>query len=195
MWDQRYSEDQYAYGTEPNEFLAAYASKLKGPALCLAEGEGRNGVFLATLGLQVTGIDSSEIGLAKAQKLAQSKKVSIETIVADLSDFDLGENAYQSIVSIFAHFPRDLRRSLYARCLKALQPGGIFLLEAYTEEQLSFGTGGPKDRDMLVTLDSLKEDFQGCEIELLQRIERQVVEGTYHTGLASVAQFIARKPE
>ncbi|WP_345785640.1 class I SAM-dependent methyltransferase [Pelagicoccus sp. SDUM812003] len=195
MWDQRYAQEGYAYGIEPNAFLAENAYRLASPTLSLAEGEGRNAVFLAKQGLRVTGIDSSSVGLGKAQALSEQEGVSIETVVADLSDCDLGKDRYRSLVSIFAHFPSAWRKGLYQRCLAALRPGSIILLEAYTPEQLELGTGGPKDPDLLVTLDSLREDFEGCEILLSRTVKRPVNEGRLHTGLASVAQFIARAPD
>jgi cyclopropane fatty-acyl-phospholipid synthase-like methyltransferase len=193
MWNQRYSNDEFAYGTEPNSFLVANARLLTGPVLSLAEGEGRNAVFLASLGLDVLGVDGSEVGLAKAQKLAESKGVRISIEVADLATYEPPSNFYGSVVSISAHLPSDVRRRLYPLVEKSLKPGGIILLEAYSKSQLARNTGGPKDPDMLMTADGIVNEFPHCEVILCQEIEREVVEGEFHTGLASVVQFIGRK--
>ena len=193
MWNQRYGGDGFAYGTEPNSFLAENAKLLTGPVLSLAEGEGRNAVFLASLGLDVLGVDGSEVGLAKAQRLADLKGVQIKTEVADLATYDPPANFYGSVVSIFAHLPSDVRRRLYRSVEQSLKPGGIILLEAYSKSQLSRDTGGPKDPDMLMTAVDIKMEFPNCEVILCHEIEREVVEGEFHTGMASVVQFIGKK--
>ena len=193
MWNQRYGIDGFAYGTEPNSFPAENAKRLTGPVLSLAEGEGRNAVFLASLGLDVLGVDGSEVGLAKAHKLAKSKGVSIRTEVADLATYEPLANCYGSVVSISAHLPSDVRRRLYPQVEQSLKPGGIILLEAYSKSQLSRDTGGPKDPDMLMTVEDIKKEFPNCEAILCHEIEREVVEGEFHTGLASVVQFIGKK--
>ena len=195
MWDQRYAVDEYIYGTEPNSFLAEHAGMLKGPVLSLAEGEGRNAVFLASLGLKVHGVDGSNVGLVKAQALARSKGVEIQTEVADLRVFEPAANHYGSVVSIFAHLPGAIREKLYPLVEQSLKPGGILLLEAYSEDQLSRDTGGPKDADMLMTRTKIEREFPHCEPILLRELEREVCEGIYHTGVASVVQFIGRKKD
>lgn len=192
MWNERYSSEEYIYGTEPNSFLAGHAQQLAGPVLSLAEGEGRNAVFLASLGLTVHGVDASEVGLAKAQALARMRGVTIRTELADLAVFEpVGH--YGSIVSIFAHLPSSIRQRLYPRLEHSLQPGGLILLEAYSEKQPRYATGGPKDIDMLMSVAKIGQGFPDCEPLLLREIERDVIEGSYHTGLASVVQFIGRK--
>ncbi|HEY5703945.1 MAG TPA: class I SAM-dependent methyltransferase [Terrimicrobiaceae bacterium] len=193
MWNQRYSSDEFAYGTEPNSFLAQNANILIGPVLSLAEGEGRNAVFLASLGLDVLGVDGSEVGLAKAQKLATSRGLVIRTEVADLATYEPPENFYGSVVSISAHLPSDIRKRLHRLVERCLKPGGIILLEAYTKAQVARNTGGPKDLDMLMARMDLEKEFPNCEPILSQEIERDVIEGKFHTGLASVVQFIARR--
>jgi len=193
MWNERYGSDEFAYGTEPNSFLAENAALLTGPVLSLAEGEGRNAVFLASLGLDVLGVDGSEVGLAKAHRLAESRGVSIRTEVADLAMYEPPASFYGSVVSISAHLPGDVRRRLYPLVERCLKPGGIILLEAYSRSQLSRSTGGPKDPDLLMTVENIKHEFPDCEVLLCQEIEREVVEGEFHTGLASVVQFIGKK--
>ncbi|TKB65345.1 MAG: class I SAM-dependent methyltransferase [Nitrospira sp.] len=193
MWNERYTVDKYIYGTEPNSFLAEHAEMLSGPVLSLAEGEGRNAVFLASLGLKVHGVDGSDVGLAKAQALARSKGVEIQTEVVDLGMYEPEANHYGSVVSISAHLPSAVREKLYPLVARCLRPGGLILLEAYSENQLARDTGGPKDSDMLMTRAKIEREFPNCEPILLRELEREVCEGTYHTGVASVVQFIGRK--
>ncbi len=193
MWNERYSAKEYIYGTEPNAFLAEHAGMLQGPVLSLAEGEGRNAVFLATLGLDVHGVDGSDVGLAKAQALARSKNVSIRTDVADLGQFVPAENSYGSVVSISAHLPSSIRNRLYPLVERCLKPGGIIMLESYSEAQLARDTGGPKDADMLMTPAKIRTEFPNFEPLLLRELDRELREGTYHTGVASVVQFIGKK--
>ena len=195
MWNERYAADEYIYGREPNEFLAEHAGMLVGPVLSLAEGEGRNAVFLASLGLHVHGVDGSDVGLTKAQQLARSKGVEIQTEVADLGVFEPKANHYGAVISISAHLPGAIRRKLYPLVERCLKPGGIIILEAYAEAQLARDTGGPKDLDMLMTKAKIEREFPNCEPVLLRELEREVREGTYHTGMASVVQFIGRKKE
>jgi SAM-dependent methyltransferase len=193
MWNERYASNEFAYGTEPNSFLVQNASLLTSPVLSLAEGEGRNAVFLASLGLDVLGVDASDVGLAKAQNLAASRGLAIRTEVADLTAYELPENHYGSVISISAHLPSKVRDRLYPQVERSLKTGGIILLEAYTKAQISRNTGGPKDSDMLMDLAELEQQFPNCEPILTREIEREVVEGKFHTGLACVVQFIARK--
>jgi SAM-dependent methyltransferase len=194
MWNERYAGADYFYGTEPNTFLAEQATRLTGPVLSLAEGEGRNAVYLASLGLDVLGVDSSEVGLAKAQKLAATKGVSIRTAVTDLADYSPPENHFGSVISIFAHLPSRLRQRLYPLIERALKPGGILLLEAYTLGQLPKTTGGPKDPDLLVSATGLRNEFPHLEVVLARELDRDVAEGGHRAGgLGSVVQFIACK--
>jgi cyclopropane fatty-acyl-phospholipid synthase-like methyltransferase len=193
-WNDRYAGDEFIYGTHPNEFLAAHATTLRGPVLSIAEGEGRNAVFLAKLGYQVHGVDGSAVGLAKAQSLAAAQGVEIQTEVADLAVYQPRPRFYNSVISISAHLPATIRHRLYPLLEECLLPNGLLLLEAYSENQLSKNTGGPQDPDMLLTVAKIQQEFPHLEPILLQEIERDVSEGTHHTGHASVVQFIGRKP-
>jgi SAM-dependent methyltransferase len=157
------------------------------------EREGRNAIFLASLGLDVLGVDASDVGLAKAQKLAASKGLAIRTEVADLASYEPLENHYGSVISISAHLPSHLRNRLYPLIARSLKPGGVILLESYAKSQLSRNTGGPKDPDLLMDVAEIEQQFPNCEPILAQEIEREIIEGKFHTGLASVVQFIARK--
>lgn len=194
MWNERYAGDEYIYGTEPNTFLAEHAQTLTGPVLSLCEGEGRNAVFLASLGFEVLGADSSDVGLAKAQKLAAAKGVRIRTTVTDLADYAPPANVFGSVISIFAHLPSTLRARLYPLVERSLKPGGLILLEAYTLAQLPKDTGGPKDPDMLMSAASLRKEFPHCEVILARELDRDIAEGQHRSsGVGSVVQFIARK--
>jgi SAM-dependent methyltransferase len=194
MWDERFSEPGYAYGTDPNEFLVSVADRIpRGKVLCLAEGEGRNAVYLAGLGYEVTAVDTSTVGLEKAESLARERGVNIETVRADLADYPIEATAWQGIVSIFCHLPPVTRAALHERCLRGLAPGGVFILEGFTPRQLELGTGGPKSRELLMELDIVRQELPGLRLEIGREIEREVVEGKYHTGTASVVQVLAVK--
>ncbi len=193
FWNKRYSRDSYLYGKNPNSFLAEHYNLLSGPVLSLSEGEGRNAVFLATRGLDVLGVDISMVALEKAQKLAQSRGVVINTRVIDLAIFEPEENYYGSVISISAHLPSSVRNKLYPLIERTLKTNGILILEAYSENQLSRDTDGPKDADMLMTTDKLTREFPNLEPLLLCEVEREVSEGEGHAGTASVVQLIARK--
>jgi SAM-dependent methyltransferase len=197
MWDQRYGEPGFAYGTEPNEFLAANAERYlpaNGEVLCVAEGEGRNAVFLARRGFRVTGVDSSAVGLAKARGLAEQNGVAIETVVADLADFDLGDGRWDGIVSIWCHTPPTLRARLHRSMVTALRPGGVLLLESYTPKQLEYRTGGPASADWMMTLAAARDELAGLDLLQAEEKDREVHEGKYHDGLSAVLQVVARKP-
>ncbi|MCO7187023.1 MULTISPECIES: class I SAM-dependent methyltransferase [unclassified Pseudoalteromonas] len=195
MWDTRFAESDYAYGTEPNDFLKAQVKQLKGKrVLSLAEGEGRNAVYLAKLGFNVTAVDASIKGIEKAQQLAQASGVSINFIQADLASFDLGREQWDNIIAIFAPFGQGLRAKLHQRVVQALVPGGVFLTEAYSPEQIQFGTGGGKDVDTMLTAAQLAQELRGVKWTLLEQLERSVVEGRYHTGMAAVVQGVGVKP-
>ena len=194
MWDKRFSEPGYAYGTEPNRFLASVADRIpRGKVLCLAEGEGRNAVYLAGLGYQVTAVDTSTVGLAKAEALAHERGVSIETVNADLSEYPIEAGEWQGVVSIFCHLPPVVRAALHERCLRGLAPGGVFALEGFTPRQLELGTGGPKSRELLMELEIIRQELPGLRLEIGREIEREVVEGKYHGGIAAVVQILAVK--
>jgi len=194
MWDERYASVEYAFGTQPNDFLveaSAYAPA-GGHIVSLGEGEGRNGVWLAERGFRVTAIDGSAVGLAKAARLAASRGVQLETVVGDLAEVALPQQA-DAIISIFCHMPSDLRRQVYQRAQSALQPGGIAIIEAYHPSQIGYSTGGPKDDDLLVTLSDLSDEWDACECVVGRELVREVNEGVRHTGAAAVTQAVFRK--
>lgn len=195
FWNQRYSEATYAYGTEPNDFLAsADLSSFSGKVLCIAEGEGRNAVYLAGLGFDVTATDQSEEGLKKAAALAAQKNVNLHTVCCDILDFDFGTQQWDGIVSIFGHLPAAVRNVVHNHIKTAIKPGGFLLMEAYDTAQLKYESGGPKDPDMLFDLEDLDADFSDAfEWMHLTQLQREVSEGGYHTGMASVVQAFGIK--
>jgi SAM-dependent methyltransferase len=195
FWNERYANEHYLYGTKPNDHVAAMAARIPaGPVLCLAEGEGRNAVFLAGRGHAVTAVDRSSEGIAKARALAATKGIPLTTHVADLADFTITPAAWSGIVATWAHLPRPLRRNVHAAVVAGLKPGGIFILEAYTPAQIAYGTGGPKDPALCMKLADLREELTGLELLVAQECEREVHEGTGHTGRAAVVQICGRKP-
>ena len=196
FWDERYDTDHFFYGTEPNEFLREQASALPpgGTVLCLAEGEGRNAVFLAAAGHRVVALDQSPVGLQKAERLAADKGVPLATVCANLADYRIEAQGWDAIVSIWCHLPPELRASVHRQVVEALKPGGVLLLEAYTPEQLKHGTGGPSSAEMMPTLAQLRQDLVGLDLIHAVELERSVHEGKGHGGLSAVVQVIARKP-
>jgi SAM-dependent methyltransferase len=195
MWDERYAAEEYAYGKEPNEFLVSVTDQLpKGKTLCLAEGEGRNAVYLASQGHQVTAVDASVEGMKKAARLAAERSVQIETVVSDLAHFDIQPDSWDVIVSIFAHMPPALRKPLHRKVVRGLRSGGVFVLEAYIPKQLEFKTGGPPHAEFMMSLALLEEELAGLQFTHAMELERVVVEGLYHTGKGAVVQIVGVKP-
>ncbi len=195
MWEERYGADVYLYGTEANGFLRERVDELpRGSVLCLAEGEGRNAVYLAGTGRDVHSVDLTESGVAKTLRLAAEHGVEVGAVTADLAAHDLGVEQWDGIVSIFAHMPPLVRRDLHSRVVEALKPGGVFLLEAYTPDQIGRGTGGPPVAEMMMSLELLRDELAGLEFVHAVEVERDVVEGIGHTGVGAVVQVVARKP-
>lgn len=196
MWEERYGTDEYVFGTEPNDFLRENVAELPvGNVLCLAEGEGRNAVFLAEQGFSVSSVDITEAGVAKTLRLARERGVRVNAVTGDLADFDLGKSKWDAIVSIFAHTPLPIRVDLHRRVVDALVPGGIFLLEAYTPAQVGRGTGGPQVPELTMTAGGLRTELEPLDFLVIDELERDVIEGPGHTGLGAVVQVIARKAE
>ena len=194
-WDERYSASDYFYGKEPNDFLREQIKRLPagGKVLCLAEGEGRNAVYLAREGFQVTAVDGSRVGLQKLEALAKDSGVSVKTVCADLADFTIEPQAWDAIIAIWCHLPSTLRRKVHAASVQALRKGGAFLLEAYRPEQLKYGTGGPKDPDFLMNLEILRPELTGLRLEVEIEKDREIHEGKGHQGPSSVVQVMGFK--
>jgi SAM-dependent methyltransferase len=194
FWDQRYAEDAFAYGTEPNDFLRDVAPQLsRGRAIAVAEGQGRNAVFLAQQGLETLAMDMSAVGLQRAEGLAQLKGTRITTQVGDLADWDPGDAAADVVVAIWCHLPSQLRRRVHPAFCRWLRPGGALVLECYRQEQVVLGTGGPKDADLLPTLAELQEDFASLDLRICREVSRDVHEGPYHHGPSATLQVLGFK--
>ncbi|MGB1310672.1 MAG: class I SAM-dependent methyltransferase [Leucothrix sp.] len=196
MWNARYSTEEYVYGTTPNDFLFEMSRYIKGPnVLCLAEGEGRNAVFLAREGFQVSAVDASAVGLEKAEILADESYVNINTQVADLANYDIAVDGWDGIVSIFCHLPPPIRRQLHRKVVAGLKPGGALILEAYRPKQLKFKTGGPPESEFMMSLDDLKDELEGLEFYHGAELDREISEGRLHAGVGAVVQLVAIKPD
>lgn len=193
FWNERYKEEIFVYGIEANDFLREQSFPEGSKILCLAEGEGRNGVFLAEQGHDVTCVDYSEEGVRKMSQLAEIKGVVIHPVCADLNKFELQENSWDGIVMIFGHLPTALREKVHGQFFKALKPGGKLVLEAYHKSQLNYKTGGPMTETMLYSEEELRADFHEFKHLLINQLEREVYEGEFHFGNAAVIQVIGRK--
>jgi SAM-dependent methyltransferase len=193
FWNAHYGTNEYAYGTEPNDFLKEQTFPSNGKILCLAEGEGRNSVFLAKQGYEVTGVDFSQAGIEKINRLAEENGVEVTTICADLAEFDCGENNWDGIVLIFAHLPLAVREKVHHQLYNALKPGGKLVVEAYRKEQLEYQTGGPKTFDLLYSKELLATDFNLFRKLSVAEKTRDVHEGKYHFGTAAVVQVVGVK--
>ena len=194
-WDERYGVDEYVYGKGPNLFLKENFKKIpKGNVLCVADGEGRNGVWLAKNGYNVTSIDFSPKAIEKTNRLALENNVSVKTICNDILNYNFGENKYDGIVSIFVHFKIDTINGLHSKYLKALKPNGVFFMEVFAKEQLLLKTGGPKDIALLYDTQDIQSSIPYGEIELLKKDIVYLHEGEMHDGKAVVVRAIVRKP-
>lgn len=195
MWDERYSNKEYVYGKEPNSFLRDWLSILpsKGKVLCLAEGEGRNAVFLSENKFDVCAVDSSIEGKRKAIRLATEKFVNIDYKIQHLEEFDYQISVWDGVVSIFAHTSKTSQKMIFNNVRKSLKVGGVFLIEGYSVKQLGNKTGGPRSADMMFDLEEVQGYFQGFEVILARNLTREVNEGLFHTGTSDVIQFICKR--
>lgn len=195
-WDQRFSDPAYLFGTEPNAYLASHR-QLFAPgktALAVADGEGRNSVWLARQGLSVEAFDISAVGVAKAQQLAQRAAVAVNFKVCDCDAWDWQPEAYDYVVAIFIQFADPaMRHRLFANMIAALKPGGYLILQGYTPKQLDYNTGGPGVLDHLYTEELLREAFKRLDIVELQMAETVLNEGRQHVGPSAVVGMVARK--
>jgi cyclopropane fatty-acyl-phospholipid synthase-like methyltransferase len=193
-WNSRFSVPDYLFGTAPNTFLAAQAPRLRAGqhALCVADGEGRNSVWLAERGLEVTAFDFSPVAVEKAQRLAGARGVRVEYHVATVYDWRWEDGAYDVVAAIFVQFADPAMRSfMFERMAAALKPGGLLLIEGYTPKQLQYGTGGPKQLNQLYTEALLRESFASLEILELRHYEAELNEGSRHQGMSAVVDLVA----
>lgn len=198
-WDARFDTDTYIFGTAPADFLVAQQDRLKAAAgqnaLAIADGEGRNSVFMAECGLNVTAMDSSEKGLEKARKLASDRKADIDFQKADLKTWDWAENQWDIVVAIFIQFADpQFRSEIFSGLKRTVKPGGLILLHGYTPKQVEYGTGGPPTPEVMYTEDLLRDAFGDMQIETLKAYEKVIDEEPGHSGLSALIDLVARKP-
>lgn len=194
FWDSRYSEQEFAYGTEPNKFLKEHLENLKpGKALFLGEGEGRNAVYAATLGWQVDAVDFSSSARVKALKLAEEKKVNINYEVCDLNDYQFKENYYDLVVMIFLHLPVGLREKVFYNSIRSLRENGRIIIEAFSKQQIKNASGGPRSTDLLYSEQDILDLVKGLNTELIETKIINLDEGQHHKGKADVIRFVGVK--
>jgi 2-polyprenyl-3-methyl-5-hydroxy-6-metoxy-1,4-benzoquinol methylase len=196
MWDERYAGDEYLFGTEPNCFLVSQQHILKSGMSCLAlaDGEGRNGVWLAHQGLQVLSVDASKVALDKANKLAVQSGATLDFELVDLEHWEWGGARFDMVVAIFIQFaPPALREQMFANIKHCLKPGGMLLLQGYTPRQLKYKTGGPPVADNMYTETILRVAFDDMEWLHFAEHDKEIREGAGHSGMSALIDLVARK--
>jgi SAM-dependent methyltransferase len=193
FWNQRYGAHENVYGYEPNEFFKEQLDKqTPGSLLLPADGEGRNGVYAATKGWDVTAFDFSDVARDKALEFASKMNVQIEYTVADINNYQFPRQ-FDVIALIYIHLDPAARVRFHKRCLDALLPGGLLILEGFSKEQINNTTGGPKDLSMLHSLKDTLHDFAAAEILLSKRLTTQLNEGPFHSGRSDIIRLVIRK--
>lgn len=198
-WNERYANDEYAYGEQPNKYLEEQLKQLPaGSILFPAEGEGRNAVFAAKQGWKVFAFDISLEGQKKAQRLAERNQVTIDYQVGEFEKLNYGAGQFDAIALIYAHFPASIKSNLHKALSKYLRKGGTIIFEAFSKKHLQYlalneKVGGPKDIDSLFSIEEIRADFADYDFIELAETEVDLNEGLYHNGLGSVIRFVARK--
>ncbi|HEV8502648.1 MAG TPA: class I SAM-dependent methyltransferase [Casimicrobiaceae bacterium] len=196
-WNTRYARDDYLFGEAPNAFLRRQAHWLKpgGSVLCVADGEGRNSVWLAEQGFDVTAFDFAPNALAKATRLARQRNVIVDHRPGDMDTWPWSARQYDALVAVFIQFMAPRRReAAFAGMMSAVAPGGIFVLEGYRPEQVDYRTGGPPDRENMYTREWLSSTFTGWELLVLDDYDAAIGEGSAHLGMSALIDLVARKP-
>jgi SAM-dependent methyltransferase len=196
MWDQRFAEEGFAYGESPNAFFKEALGKLyPGKLLLPAEGDGRHALHAAALGWTVDALDFSEVAQKKTLARAATLGLSLRYDVMDLADYvPVQGGVYDAVGLVYVHLPPALRKAFHQRIVTALKPGGRVILFAYHARQLSRGTGGPAQPELLFTADQLRGDFLGLEMEILDERVETLDEGKYHQGVSELVRMVGRKP-
>jgi cyclopropane fatty-acyl-phospholipid synthase-like methyltransferase len=197
MWNERYAAPGFLFGTEPAAFLKEQGAYLApgAKALAVADGEGRNSVYLAQQGLAVTAMDGSDVAVEKARALAAERGVAVDFHVADIRTWDWTPETFDLVVAIFIQFaPPAGRATIFAGMQQTLKPGGVLLLHGYRPEQVDYGTGGPPQREHMYTEALLQEAFEDMEILRLATYDRMIEEGTGHSGMSALIDLVAKKP-
>ncbi len=197
QWNTRFQSENYVYGKNPNVFLEEVQKKLQltGEALAIAEGEGRNAVFLAEQGMNVTAWDYAESGLTKTKKLGEERGVNVHTELVDLNEATWNKDMWDEIICIFGHFPKELRKKTLLGVKDAIKPGGYFITEVYSHRQIPYNSGGPRDLELLYSPEEFLQTFADWRIVHFFMGEVVRHEGELHNGLAHVIQFVGQKPE
>jgi len=197
FWNERFDKEEFIFGKEPNEYLVDQSKRFLTPGnkvLCIADGEGRNGVWLAKQGMHVVGFDASDIALAKAKQFAKDNRVEVEYSFSDTDSFTWQTNTYDAVIGIFIQFADpEMRARIFSQAHQALKPGGIFILQGYTPKQLEYKTGGPSLIEHLYTEEMIRELAEEFEILDLQCYEKELSEGARHTGMSALLGMVARK--
>jgi cyclopropane fatty-acyl-phospholipid synthase-like methyltransferase len=192
-WDKRYDSDEYIYGLKPNQFLSININTLKpGKILLPGDGEGRNSIYAAKLGWEVTAFDYSNSGKEKALKLTESYNLEINYEISDVNNFQT-KKSFDVISIVFLHLTKETRIPFHKNLYKFLNPGGKVILECFSKSQIKNNSGGPKNLDLLYSIEDIKTDFSEYQIELLEETQVNLDEGPLHQGIANVIRLIARK--
>ncbi|KUG25467.1 hypothetical protein ASZ90_004702 [hydrocarbon metagenome] len=194
MWDERFAKKEYAYGKAPNEFFKQEIDKITpGRLLLLGEGEGRNGIYAATFGWIVDAVDWSIKGKEKAEQLALEQGVKINYIISDLSEYKPRENYYDAIGLVFIHLEPELRFRIHRNVTRSLKSGGVVILESYEKEQLNNSSGGPKDSELLYSLEDIFSDFYDLDILSFSKESVLLNESKIHSGTAEIIRYVGKK--
>jgi ubiquinone/menaquinone biosynthesis C-methylase UbiE len=194
FWNERFDSEEYVYGTEPNQFYREELKKLSpGKILFPAEGEGRNAVYAATKGWQVTAFDSSSVAKTKAEKLARKKNVEIAYSISEYENISFPKESFNCLVLIFAHMPPPKRKEYHQKLASFLKPGGTLILEGFAKKQIRNNTGGPRNVDMLFSEEELRNDFNFFSDLHITETDVKLDEGTFHQGKASVIRVVGKK--
>lgn len=197
FWNERFDKAEFIFGKEPNEYLVEKAQQYLKPGnkvLCIADGEGRNGVWLAKQGMQVISFDASDVALAKAKQFAKENQVEVEYTFSDTDSFEWHPNTYDAVIAIFIQFADPaMRERIFQNTYETLKPGGTFILQGYTPKQLEYKTGGPSLIDHLYTEDLILDLAKEFRILELVAYEKELSEGPRHTGMSALVGLVAQK--
>lgn len=195
FWEQKFADEQYKYGKEPNDFFKQTLDSLPpGKVLLPGEGEGRNAVYAARRGWDVDAVDFTSNGKNKAIKLAREQNVHINYYVEDITECTPKKEHYDAVALIFLHLPQDATRDLYRKLISSLKPGGMFFFQLYSKEQIDYQTGGPGNPEMLYSIGELEKYMEEMNNIVLNKHEQLIHEGDMHFGKASVIDYVGKKP-
>jgi len=193
-WDDKYNTEEYIFGTRPNRFLVECVSGLTpGNALSLGEGEGRNAIYLAGLGFEVTAVDLSVYAIKKAQRLAQQNGQTLTTLHSDLNDYVIAPGQWDVVLCFFVHILPEERARMHRQVVKGLRPGGVYILEGFSPDQLKYAKRGPDNPGQLYDLQTIRDELTGLEFTISRQIERLLDDSEPEQGVCAVTQVMAVK--